>query len=196
MAMPLTAQEAAQSGEGLTKKWARTRSLRVESQERITSASAGIVQRWNLNGEVGKTRGIARGIKVEPVAGQPNLSNVSISVDSSSGVAFENILFKIDSTELADDASLAQIKAIATAMKNLPSERFLIEGHTCDLGSDEHNKTLSEIRAEAVCKSLVQLGVEMGQLFPLGFGETNPKLPNADENARCKNRRVMVFRRN
>ena len=53
-------------------------------------------------------------------------------------MSFDNIFFKFDSTELRDDASRLQVEEIATTLKSpkLAGTRFLIEGHTCDLGED------------------------------------------------------------
>ena len=75
------------------------------------------------------------------------------------------------------------------------SERFLIEGHTCDLGSDAHNLGLSQQRALAVKRALEWHGVEPGRLQVLGFGESDPVTANTDETARAKNRRVQIYRK-
>ena len=63
---------------------------------------------------------------------------------------------------------------IAAAMKSpkLKGTRFLIEGHTCDLGEDDYNLQLSAQRAETIRKLLVRKGVAADRLAVLGFGET------------------------
>ena len=88
-----------------------------------------------------------------------------------------------------------QLAEIAKGMTAAGTEHFLIEGHTCDLGSDHHNLTLSQQRALAVKAQLVSLGVPAQRLQVIGFGETEPVTANTDETARSQNRRVQIFRK-
>ncbi len=74
--------------------------------------------------------------------------------------------------------------------------QVIIDGHTCDLGSDAHNRELSERRARAVRDYLVSRGVSGAILRTRGFGRTRPVVPNTDESQRARNRRVdFVFQR-
>lgn len=122
---------------------------------------------------------------------------------SRASVAFQNIYFKLDSTELRDRASELQVDEIAAAMKSpkLKDTRFLIEGHTCDLGEDEYNLKLSASRADAIRRLLVKKGVSADRLAVLGFGESElvervaPKdTPSQAETKRMKSRRVVLRR--
>ncbi len=117
---------------------------------------------------------------------------VSVSVIPDSAQHFENILFGFGTTEFADEASRQQVHEIAAAMKAKPALKFLIEGHTCDIGKPRANKRLSERRADAVYAALVQKGVPRRQLVTLGFGQSEPAVENVDEPSRRKNRRVVV----
>lgn len=134
-----------------------------------------------------------RGLSVQ--YGSDNAAYVGVEVDASSGVTFSNILFQKNSTELADQASFQQILAIAEAIRQLPGAQFLVEGHTCDLGSDYHNKRLSEWRADAIRYLLLQYGVKEWQIITLGFGEMEPAFPNNGEYNRRMNRRVVIYKR-
>lgn len=135
----------------------------------------------------------SRGLSVQ--YGSDNAAYVGVEVDASSGVTFSNILFQKNSTELADQASFQQVLAIAEAIRQLPGAQFLVEGHTCDLGSDYHNKRLSEWRADAIRYLLLQYGVKEWQIITLGFGETEPAFPNNGEYNRRMNRRVVIYKR-
>jgi histidinol-phosphate/aromatic aminotransferase/cobyric acid decarboxylase-like protein len=84
---------------------------------------------------------------------------------------------------------------IAKAMQMVGAEKFLIEGHTCDLGEEADNKQLSHRRAQAVIAELARLGVPAERLQPLGFGEEKPLTPNHDEIERQVNRRVEIYRK-
>jgi outer membrane protein OmpA-like peptidoglycan-associated protein len=116
-------------------------------------------------------------------------------------VSFDNIFFKFDSTDLRDEASRLQVEEIAVALRSpqLIGKRFLIEGHTCDLGEEDHNLKLSAKRAEAVRKLLIKRGVKKARLASLGFGESEIVDPvkRGDtlvraEIKRMKSRRVVL----
>jgi OOP family OmpA-OmpF porin len=68
--------------------------------------------------------------------------------------------------------------------------KFRVEGHTDDRGNDDDNLDLSQRRAEAVVKYLVDKGVPAERLEALGFGETKPIADNKTKAGRAKNRRV------
>lgn len=117
-------------------------------------------------------------------------------------MVFQNILFRKDSTDFADEASRRQVGAIAEALVQMPDQRFLIEGHTCDLGTDAHNLALSYLRARAVETALRERGVMSGQVTVLGFGEQelvekpDPQSPSAvQECVRAQSRRVVIRER-
>jgi len=122
---------------------------------------------------------------------------------SPQAVTFDNIFFKLDSTELRDDASHRQVAEIALALRSpkLSDTQFLIEGHTCDLGADDYNLKLSAQRAEAILKLLIKQGIAKERLASLGFGESEMVDPvkKSDsritaETRRMKSRRVTLRR--
>jgi outer membrane protein OmpA-like peptidoglycan-associated protein len=134
----------------------------------------------------------SRGIRIVAKEGG---ENVEVRIVPGSAQNFDNILFKLGSASLADETSARQLKEIAKAMVERPKLRFLVEGHTCDLGTDESNKLLSEQRAEAVRDFLLKQKVKPEQVFTLGFGELSPLERNTSESNRAKNRRVAVYLR-
>lgn len=120
---------------------------------------------------------------------------------SPKAVTFDNLYFKLDSAELRDETSLFQIAEIAQALKSpkLKDARFLIEGHTCDLGENLHNTRLSAQRAEAIRQLLVRHGIAKERLASLGFGESEiidpvraDDTPSQAETRRMKSRRVAL----
>jgi hypothetical protein len=75
----------------------------------------------------------------------------------------------------------------------LPSEVFLIEGHTDAVGSDVDNLSLSDHRAESVALVLSeQFGVPAENLTTQGYGEQYLKVPT--QGPERANRRVTVRR--
>ncbi len=90
---------------------------------------------------------------------------------------------------------------MAAALKKgrLQSRRFLIEGHTCDLGEAGYNLRLSARRADAIRLRLIAAGVAPGRLAVMGLGESEQIAtpgPRADavtaEGIRSANRRVVL----
>jgi len=133
----------------------------------------------------------------QPVAN--TTGEVAVPVQTGKEINFSNILFEINSTQFADHLSISQIAEIAQVMENHPKIKFVIEGHTCDLGSDHDNEKLSIQRAAVVEDLLIRYGAHPNQIIAFGFGEKQPLIfvnpsdrsQSAEEN-RQKNRRVNV----
>ena len=83
---------------------------------------------------------------------------------------------------------------IATLLKNNPSWKMKVEGHTDNVGLKATNQTLSQERAAAVVTWLVGHGVDRARLTSVGFGDTKPLADNASEEGRAKNRRVDLVK--
>ena len=86
-------------------------------------------------------------------------------------------------------------KPLGTLGRALSSEQlkggtFLINGHTDAKGSTEYNQTLSERRAEAVKRLLIdEFKLTPDRLIAVGYGKTqlkNPKDPLSGENRRVQ----------
>ena len=122
----------------------------------------------------------ARGIDVEP---PPSVTMT--------------VLFKYDSTEIADRESMQQVEEAAKAF-NAPELRgfkFIVEGHTDADGEEAYNQKLSERRAAAIIKLLTERhGVAPAMLTPQGKGETEPVADNTSDPGKQKNRRVVIVR--
>ena len=102
-----------------------------------------------------------------------------------------DILFAFDSSVIRESAKPTLNKVIR-ALANNPDESLHIEGHTCDIGTDEYNMGLSERRAEAVKEYLVKAGIDADRITTEAFGESDPLVPNENEAARKLNRRVEL----
>jgi OOP family OmpA-OmpF porin len=86
--------------------------------------------------------------------------------------------------------SFPLLAQVAQVLRDHPSLRVRVEGHTDDRAADALNATLSRQRADAVRDHLVQSGIDAGRLEAAGFGETRPVASNDTEEGRGKNRRV------
>ena len=101
------------------------------------------------------------------------------------------VLFDFDKAQINKD-SFNEIDDFAAVMKKHPElDAIMIEGHTDSVGSNAYNKKLSQRRADAVKKYLVEKsGIDAKRLTAKGFGEEKPIVSNATKEGRDKNRRV------
>ena len=53
-----------------------------------------------------------------------------------------------------------------------------VEGHTDNTGNTAAAQALTEKRALAVCKKLIEMGVDCKRLIAVGFGDTKPVAAN------------------
>ncbi len=90
------------------------------------------------------------------------------------------------------ERSNALLQDIATVMKDNPNlKKVRIEGHTDNVGQPARNLGLSQSRAEAVRKFLIEKGgVAADRLAAEGLGDTHPVADNKTADGRAKNRRV------
>lgn len=98
------------------------------------------------------------------------------------------VTFKTGRAELGD-SSYPVIAELARAMGSCETP-VEIAVHTDSLGDAAVNLKLSQRRADAVRKALVQRGVHPDRLAAKGYGETQPIASNAREAGRRENRRV------
>lgn len=102
-------------------------------------------------------------------------------------------LFDSDSAVIKPE-SYPQLDRAVELLKRVPTMRGAIEGHTDSSASDAYNQALSERRAAAVSKYLVQHGIDASRVPSVGYGESRPVADNATVEGRALNRRVVLRR--
>ncbi len=129
-----------------------------------------------------KCPGTPAGTKVDEY-GCPQFTKTTMTLD----VKFDTNKTTIKK-EFQDD-----LKKLAEFMKAYPDTRTTVEGHTDSVGSDKSNMALSQRRAEAVKKALVdQYGIAPERLTTVGYGETKPIASNKTPAGRYQNRMVRA----
>ena len=103
----------------------------------------------------------------------------------------KNLRFRPDSAELLPEEN-ARLTALADGLKQIPQKRFLIVGHTADVGNPVGQKKLSLERAKAIVDALVRMGIPQDRFLYEGRGAEEPVAPNTDEANRARNRRVEI----
>jgi outer membrane protein OmpA-like peptidoglycan-associated protein len=73
-----------------------------------------------------------------------------------------------------------------------PERSLTIEGHTDSQGSDGHNVSLSQRRADAVRAAIVSHGYSAALIQTHGLGEGQPVADNGSAEGRANNRRVEI----
>ncbi len=89
---------------------------------------------------------------------------------------------------------MGTINEIVELMKENPSLKFRIEGHTDSDGDESYNQQLSDERAAAVKSMLVQLGIDASRLESRGWGESKPLSENSTPEGKANNRRVEFIK--
>ena len=84
------------------------------------------------------------------------------------------------------------LQAMMNQAKGADLEQIRVEGHTDAIGPAPYNQGLSERRADAVKRVLVELGAPPSKIVTEGHGETKPIADNKTREGRAQNRRVVV----
>ena len=105
----------------------------------------------------------------------------------------ESVLnFAVDKWGIPKDGEPALNDAIEKLNKYNALDINII-GHTCSLGSNSWNNTLSMRRAEAVKKYFLDHGIAASRINKVdGKGESEPAFDNKTKEGRSKNRRVEI----
>jgi len=93
---------------------------------------------------------------------------------------FQPVLFAYDSAQVSS-GERAKIEAVASHLKQNPSNAIILEGHCDERGSREYNLALGERRALAVRTYLIGLGIASDRTQTKSYGEENPAAPGHDE---------------
>jgi OOP family OmpA-OmpF porin len=104
------------------------------------------------------------------------------------------VYFDTASATIKPDSYPDLDRVVAFMQETSPSATGVVEGHTDSQGADAANMSLSQRRADAVMKYLVDHGVAAGRLAAKGYGETEPVADNATAEGRAQNRRVVLRR--
>ncbi len=108
-----------------------------------------------------------------------------------SRIVLRGVQFEFDQSQLMSESGVV-LDAAVDHLKQCPNVSLRVDGHTCSIGTEDYNDGLSERRAEAVRRYLIDGGVDSGRLETRAFGKSNPVASNATEDGRVQNRRVEL----
>jgi outer membrane protein OmpA-like peptidoglycan-associated protein len=133
---------------------------------------------------------VERTIMDQEVVADPDA--LAKDIKSTGHVAVYGIYFEFDSYAIKPE-SAPTLEAIAKMLKDNPSLRLYVVGHTDMVGTLGYNMELSSKRAGAVVSALVkEHAVAAQRLDPRGVGPLCPIRTNRTEEGRKLNRRVEL----
>jgi outer membrane protein OmpA-like peptidoglycan-associated protein len=122
--------------------------------------------------------------------GCPDSGDRRVVYEDGQFTVLDTIRFELGSAQLTP-GSYPLLDQVALTLKANPEiEHMRVEGHTDDTGPRALNMRLSEDRARAVRRYLVQKGVGGTRLRVRSYGPDRPMEEGTDADARAKNRRV------
>lgn len=120
------------------------------------------------------------------------VKNIAEDISSSGHIAIYDILFDTGKSNIKPESDAA-LKNIAEYLNAHPAMKFLIVGHTDNVGDFDANIKLSLDRATTVITELTtKFGVKAEQLKAYGDGSTAPIATNSSDEGKAKNRRVEI----
>jgi outer membrane protein OmpA-like peptidoglycan-associated protein len=112
--------------------------------------------------------------------------------------ALNNINFQPGLPTLLPE-SFPDLEKLLTFLEENPSVKIRVEGHVCCLGAEEGKDmpyadgNLSQYRAMAIQRYLIDKGIIAGRVKAIGLGNVNPVVKDeVTEDDRIKNRRVEI----
>ncbi|WDE08529.1 OmpA family protein [Thalassomonas viridans] len=103
-----------------------------------------------------------------------------------------NIKFANNSYEIPDEA-YGEIKKLADFLEKHQTLNVMIEGHTSKTGGEQLNQTLSDNRANAVARVLVdKFNIPRQRVSSVGFGFKRLEQTGDSEAVHAVNRRIMA----
>lgn len=115
------------------------------------------------------------------------------SPPSTPGETVPDVLFDLDSFQIAYLPSIVALKRAAEELRNDPSRRLLLRGHTDLMGPASYKQALSRRRAMTVQMFLISHGAPSDRITVEAVGDSEPEDPGHNPVAWAKNRRVQVL---
>ncbi len=104
-------------------------------------------------------------------------------------VTLENVFFDTDKYDLKPE-SFYELDKLVDFLKKNTTLKIEIGGHTDNAGKEPHNIELSQNRAMAIVKYLVDNDIPAARLSAKGYGSSKPCVPNDSKENMAKNRRT------
>ncbi len=114
------------------------------------------------------------------------------SIETGKVCDLRDIYYETNSYTLTK-ASKVVLALFIEFLKDNPTVKVEIQGHTDNVGNDDANQKLSEHRAKAVFDYVIDKGIPSDRLRYKGYGESQPIADNNTAMGRAKNRRTVFL---
>jgi outer membrane protein OmpA-like peptidoglycan-associated protein len=122
----------------------------------------------------------------------PFLKDIPLQViDTGASIVLKNIFFPTNQYDLKPESEVELTKLVAF-LKNNPTIKIQISGHTDNQGTPQSNITLSQNRAKSVYNYLIAHAIDATRLTYKGYGQTVPIANNDTPEGRAQNRRTEM----
>jgi outer membrane protein OmpA-like peptidoglycan-associated protein/tetratricopeptide (TPR) repeat protein len=112
-------------------------------------------------------------------------------LDKDAMIVLNNVFYETNQFNLKPE-SIAELDKVVLLLKENPTLKIEISGHTDNVGVAKTNLTLSNKRAQSVTKYLVSKGIVVNRLTAKGYGSTKAITDNKTEQGKAKNRRTEL----
>lgn len=112
-------------------------------------------------------------------------------LEANAAVILKNIFFDINKYDLQPE-STSELDQVVLLLKENPTLKIQINGHTDNVGKASDNLKLSNDRAQSVVKYLVTKGIDIRRLSFRGFGADQQITDNNSNEGKARNRRTEL----
>ncbi|MGC4036960.1 MAG: OmpA family protein [Chitinophagaceae bacterium] len=112
-------------------------------------------------------------------------------IEANASIILNNIFFATNKYDLKPESQV-ELDKVVQLMKDNPTIKIEISGHTDNVGKPADNLKLSNTRARAVINYLIEHGIQNLRMNAIGFGETKPIADNKTDEGRARNRRTEL----
>ena len=190
-------------GGGLEFKVNRRVALRLENERYhvadaihnkgdLDLTSVGLVVRFGKAAPAPMAVAVSAPILVPPPprVAAPVLVVVPVAAPTQEYCTILDLQFDIDRDDILREDK-EKLAVVGTFLARYPATTAVIEGHSDNVGTDDHNMKLSLRRAQAVVDYLVtDLRIDRARLTAVGYGDSRPVADNATEDGKRRNRRI------
>ena len=160
------------------------------------AAVGGAVGGWKgaaVGGVTGAVAGGFAGHLLDKQAEELRQKNIN-ATRTTNGILVQlknELLFEVNSAELKPSA-VQHLGELASVLVKYPDDHIEVVGFTDSSGPEAYNQDLSQRRAEAVRRVLIERGIPEKQAMSVGLGEAQPVASNDTSAGRARNRRVEL----
>lgn len=112
-------------------------------------------------------------------------------IEANAAVVLRNIFFESNKFDLKPESQV-ELDKVVQLLKDNPTVKIQINGHTDNSGKASDNITLSGNRARSVTTYLISKGINAERLSSKGWGDTQPIADNTTPEGRAQNRRTEL----